>query len=154
MLYPDYRLGVDVYQTLGAGFEGSVGYRRLGFDDAVNMYVPSLSKYAGNYLLTARAFFIPDAAGTSRSIHLSARRYLADGSSYMGFRYSKGSTREEIRDLNDVSVLDADALAAEGNLKLTPRIGVNVVAAYGQEERVARPETRRTSVNAGVAFRF
>ena len=67
VLFPGYRVGVDLYQSLGAGFEVSAGFRRLQFDDTVNIYVGSLTKYKGNWMLTGRVFATPRALGTSIS---------------------------------------------------------------------------------------
>lgn len=44
-LFPQYRFTGDLYQSLGAGFEASVGYRRMQFTNAVNIYVGSLTNY-------------------------------------------------------------------------------------------------------------
>ena len=44
ILFPVYRYAADLYQSLGAGFEGSAGFRKLGFGTGVNIYVASLSK--------------------------------------------------------------------------------------------------------------
>ncbi|MBM3774203.1 MAG: YaiO family outer membrane beta-barrel protein, partial [Acidobacteria bacterium] len=53
-LYPRYRTGADLYQNLGGGFEGSGGFRRLGFGNKVNIYTASLGKYHGDWLWNGR----------------------------------------------------------------------------------------------------
>ena len=68
LLYPRYRYAADFYQSLGAGFEGSAGFRRLGFGRGVSIYTASLSKYYGNWLLTGRVLVTPNSAGPSRSL--------------------------------------------------------------------------------------
>ena len=154
VLFPDYRVAVELFQSLPGAFEVSFGYRRLGFVDAIDIYTPSISRYMGDYLLSARIFLTPDSAGTSRSVHLSARKYLSDGVSYVGARYSTGSVREEIRDLDDALVLDSNGLFAELSAAATGRLVVRVAAGVSSEERAARPSLRHYSLRAALGVRF
>jgi YaiO family outer membrane protein len=153
-LYPRYRYAADLYQSLGAGFEGSAGFRRLGFGSGVNIYTGSLSKYYGNWLFTGRAFVTPNAAGGSRSLHGSARRYFGGGGTYVGFRYGRGAWREEPRTLNDFEVLDSDTAAADASIVLGGRLVVNLTGGYSRENRVGRPALRGYSVSTGLGVRF
>ncbi|HXG72659.1 MAG TPA: YaiO family outer membrane beta-barrel protein [Gemmatimonadaceae bacterium] len=154
VLYPEYRVGADVFQSFGQGFEASLGYRRLMFDDAVNIYVPALSKYAGNYLFTARVFLTPDSLGTLSSLHLETRRYLTDGVSFVGLRYVHGSYREELRDVNDVGVLDSDGVTFEVSAVASSRLVVNVSGGFSHESTLDRADLRRYSLNGGLSVRF
>lgn len=154
LLYPEYRYAADLYQSLGAGFEGSVGFRRLGFGRGVNIYAGSLSKYYGQWLFTGRAFVTPDSAGTSRSYHGSFRRYFGDAGTYVGLRYGRGGWREELRNRNDFDVLDSDAGAAEAIVILTGRLELNLTGSYSREDRVEQRGLRQYSLSTGLGFRF
>jgi YaiO family outer membrane protein len=153
-LYPRYRYAADLYQSLGAGFEGSVGFRRLGFGSGVSVYAGSLAKYYGNWLFTGRLFATPNTAGTSRSVHASVRRYVGGAGTYIGLRYGRGAWREEARTLNDFEVLDSDIGAAEAVVILRGRLELNVSGSYGREDRVERLDLRQYSVSTGLGFRF
>ena len=61
-LYPASRVGLELYQSLGGGFEGSLGWRRLDFASATNIYVGTLTKYAGNWMLTGQGLLRPGGA--------------------------------------------------------------------------------------------
>ena len=154
ILYPAYRYAADLYQSLGAGFEGSVGFRRLGFGRGVSIYVGSLSKYYGNWLFTGRLFVTPDSAGMSRSIHGSFRRYFGDGGTYVGLRYGRGAWREELRNRNDFEVLDSDVGAAEATVILGGHLELNLTGSYSREDRVERRDLRQYSLSTGLGFRF
>ncbi len=155
-LYPDYRLAADLYQSLGAGFEGSAGFRRLGFGRIANVYVGTLNKYIGDWLLTGRAFYMPNEAGaTSRAFHGSVRRYFGpDGASFVGARYGHGSAREEIRDVHDVDVLGSDTVAAETRVAVTRRLVINATGATSRQDRRALGILRQNSISASAGIRF
>ncbi len=154
LLYPEYRCAADLYQRLGAGFEGSVGFRRLGFGRGVNIYVGSLSKYYGNWLFTGGAFVLPDSAGTSRSYHGSFQRYFGDAGTHVGLRYDHGGWREELRNRNDLEVLDSDVGAAEATVILGGRLELTLNGAYSREVRVERRDVRQYSLSTALGVRF
>jgi YaiO family outer membrane protein len=109
-LYPNYRVAADIYQSLGRGFEGSLGFRRLGFTTVTNIYVGTLTRYVGNWMLTAKAFSVPDPNGPQDSIsyHGVVRRYVrGDGESFVGGGYSRGYSREELGDRAELLQLAA-----------------------------------------------
>lgn len=154
ILYPEYRYAADLYQSLGAGFEGSAGFRRLGFGRGVNIYAGSLSKYYGHWLFTGRAFVTPNSAGTSRSYHGSFRRYFGDAGAYVGLRYGGGGWREELRNRNDFEVLDSDVGTAEAIVILRGRLELNLTGSYSREDRVERRDLRQYSLSTGLGVRF
>jgi YaiO family outer membrane protein len=150
ILFPVYRYAADLYQNLGAGFEGSAGFRKLGFGTGVNIYVGSLSKYYGSWLFTERIFATP----TSRSYHTSFRRYFGDAGTYVGMRYGRGGWRDEVRNRNDLEVLDSDAGAAEATVILNGRLELSVSGSYSREDRVERRDLRQYSLSTGLGFGF
>jgi YaiO family outer membrane protein len=153
-LYPQYRYAADLYQSLGGGFEGSAGFRRLSFGSGVNIYVGSLSKYYGNWLFTVRVFVTPDSAGTSRSVHASFRRYFGGRGTYVGLRYGRGAWREELLNLNDFEVLNSNLGAAEATVILGGHLELDLAGSYGNEDRVGQRGLRESSISAGLGFRF
>lgn len=154
-LYPQSRLAVDLYQALAGGFEISGGYRRLGFDNTVHMYVGALSKYAGPWLLTGRLTTV-DAGGPERELsgQLQARRYFgADGTSYAGAGYLRGMHRDEIRGEGDLAREGLDTLRAELNASVTRRVRLMLESRLGREARTADTLWQR-SFTAGASVRF
>jgi YaiO family outer membrane protein len=153
-LYPRYRIGADLYQSLGHGFEGSAGFRRLGFGGRVNIFTSSVGKYYGNWLFTGRVFLTPDSAGTSRSVSFSARRYFGEGSDYVGFRVGKGASPVETRSLLDIEILDSSSFAAEIQRSLDLRWSIRARAGASYEERLGRSFLRHYTLDGGIFFRF
>ena len=152
-LFPEYRFAGDIYQSLGGGFEASVGYRRMQFTNAVNIYVGSLTKYRGAWMLTSRVFLTPGLVGTSTSVHGIARRYWADGVGYVGVRYGRGAYRDEVRSLNDIEHLSSDSFGAEllvpiGTLELW------VSTSASREGRAGRSDLWQFSTSSGIGVRF
>lgn len=130
-IYPDWRASAEWFQAFGKGWEGSVGYRRLAFDEEVDLVTASLGKYVGNWLVQGRVY-VPEG---DTSYQLLARRYYGDEGSYLGIR--AGAAREEIRTAVDVVGLDEHDLVAEGRYvsprrwTVTGRAGVNDVGNDG-----------------------
>ena len=108
-LFPNYRLGGEIFQSLGHGFEGSFGYRRFGFSGATDMYTGSFGRYLGKWLVSARYFLTPDDLGITKSVSVSARRFLSRNGDYINFRVGTGPSpfdprnREELQNLKAFS---------------------------------------------------
>ena len=152
-LFPEYRFAGDIYQSLGSGFEASVGYRRLQFTDAVNIYVGTLTKYRGSWMLTGKTFLTPGELGTSVSFQGIARRYRSDGVGYVGVRYGRGAFRDEVRSRNDIELLSSDSFGAEwlipiGTLELW------VSGSASREGRAGRSDLWQFSTSSGLGLRF
>ena len=155
-LYPLYRYAADLYQSLGAGFEGSFGVRRLGFSTKTDIYVATMNKYVGNWLLTGRMYYIPDRTGaSSRSYHGSFRRYFGtDGTSYFGARYGHGLAREEIRNINDFEVLTSDTVALELQVYLGHRGVLSASGGTSRQQRIDQESLHQQSFSSGLGIRF
>ena len=154
-LYPHYRIQLDLYQSLGSGWEASLGFRHLGFDDSVQIFVGTLTKYRGDWMLIGRTFVTPDEAGVSVSFHGALRHYFRDGTSYFGLRYGYGASREEINNVNDLEIatLASHSVGADVDLGLgSMSIGLNGAFHYG--ERANRDPLSNWSFGASTALRF
>ncbi len=136
-LFPNYRMAADLYQSLGRGYEASVGFRRLAFSSTTDIYLGTLTKYVGNWMITGKVFSVPDyeAAADSVSFHGLVRHYIrGDGESFLTAGYSRGSNREELSDSAELRQLDADTLRAGAEILL----GRTVVAVSGSSSRQER----------------
>lgn len=153
-LYPGSRVAADLYHGLGAGFEGSVGVRRLSFADTVTLYVGSLGKYVGNWLVSGRVFVVPDDADATRSYHGSVRRYVGeDATGFVGARYSHGSSREDVRDLRDVEALGSDTVAFELQVPAGRRLLLDVSGGVSRLDAAGATLWQQSfSASAGVRF--
>jgi YaiO family outer membrane protein len=155
-LFPNYRMAADVYQSLGRGFEASVGFRRLAFSSSTDIYVGTLTRYVGNWMLTAKVFSVPDFDGPedSVSVHGVVRRYIGgDGESFLSAGYSRGSSREELSDRAELQQLDADTFRA-GVDKLFGRAIVSVNGSTSRQERVRGGTIWQHSFGASLSVYF
>lgn len=153
-LYPRYRFGAEIFQSLGRGVEISAGMRRLGFAGRVNLYTGSVTKYRGDWMFTLRTFLTPGFVGTSRSFQLGARRYFGDGRDYLAFRVGRGAAPVEARSQQDVEILQSFSLAVEWRQRLTQRLGILLRAGAYHEDRLSRSGLRRYVTDGGIDYRF
>jgi YaiO family outer membrane protein len=153
-LYPRYRFGADLYQSLGHGWEGTAGYRRLGFGGQVNIYTAAVTRYYGDWMITARTFLTPDSAGTSRSISVLARRYFRDGTSYVGLRWGRGASPTETRSLQDIEILNSTSIAVQFRRNLNRHIVLECAAGTSGEDRLLRAGLRSYLLDTSFHYRF
>ena len=79
-VFPRFRVGAEVFQALGKGFELSIGFRHLTFDSTrVMVYTGTASYYYKNYLFTFRPYISFIQGGVSKAFTLMGRYYI-DGS--------------------------------------------------------------------------
>ena len=154
-LFPHYRIQADLYQSLGSGWEASLGFRHLGFDASVQIFVGTLTKYRGDWMIIGRTFVTPDETGVSVSFHGAVRHYFDDGKSYWGLRYGYGASREEINNANDLEIatLSSHSVGADLDVALgSMSVGLN--AAFHHGERADRSPLSNWSFGASTALRF
>ncbi|HMC21834.1 MAG TPA: YaiO family outer membrane beta-barrel protein [Thermoanaerobaculia bacterium] len=148
-LYPRSRFGAEFFQGFGPGLEASLGYRRLNFVSGVNIYTGSFSKYAGDWLFTLRGYRSED----TNSLQGMIRRYLGDADRYIGLRIGKGSTRDEIRSITDLAVLDSLDATAEARFGLRGPWLMQIRAGAGRQ-RVPGRHQRHTAASVLLGLKF
>ncbi len=153
-LYPHWRFAGELFQGFPAGLEGSIGYRRLHFANTINLYTGSAVFYHHDWMFSAR--IIHEAGGPSGNApQFAVRKYFSDGRQYVGLRFGKGVTRDEIRSSADLDSLQTREVAAVGNFVVRERWVVNVRAGAGREEIPGgRRQVRRTAGSLGLGYRF
>lgn len=153
-LYPQNRVGLELYQSLGRGFEASGGWRRLHFADTTNIYVGSLTKYAGQWMITGRAYYVPGELTDSTSYYGSLRRYFGnDGTSFWGTSYGHGFSREEIRNASDLFLANADTVRGEFDARVGRRWRAAATASTSRQERAIGP-LRQHTLSASLRVEF
>ena len=154
LLYPNYSLAFDFYQSLPKGFEFSVGYRWLEFDSPVNIFVGSIGKYWSTWLFGGRIYVTPGDDGTSRSYSLFARKYFGDRGGYYGFRYGRGSSPEGIQNSVDVLILHSEVIGAELVLPLPRRWEFDARVTYGTQDYEFESGIHQVSATVGFYYSF
>lgn len=155
-VYPQVRYLFDLYQSVGHGFEVSGGARFMDFGSVTQIYLGTVTKYVGNWMLTAKVFRVPaENRLDSTTWHGGFRRYYgSDGTSYVGFNYSHGLSREEVYSLTDLVQLHADTVRGEFDHLLGARFRLSGSAATSHQERTVASPLWQTTLSAGLAVHF
>jgi YaiO family outer membrane protein len=94
-LFPDHRMGAELYRGLIKGFESSLGIRVLWFNPKpIHIFTGSVGKYKGNYYYSLRPFITPRVNGISSSYHFAIRKYLNDKLDYLNMVFSFGRSAD------------------------------------------------------------
>lgn len=109
-IFPDHRVGAELYSNWPKNMELSAGVRYLDFADAqATIYTGSVGLYQGNYYFSLRPYITPSARKTGVSGTLLARRYLKDGNNYLGMSLGVGFA-PELKQLRNGDELLAETL--------------------------------------------
>jgi YaiO family outer membrane protein len=155
-LYPKYRLGAELFQSLKRGFEVSGGYRRLSFGSGVDIYTFSVGKYYRNWLFTTRGFVTPGSPGTSGTALISARYFLGSEGlhDYIEFRSSFGASPAQAQTLQDIQILNSRRYSVEFNKILWGKWSASFGGGAGQQQRVGLSDLWQYTMQGAVYFRF
>ncbi|MDC0008132.1 YaiO family outer membrane beta-barrel protein [bacterium] len=94
-IFPDHRVGAELYSNWPKSMELSLGMRYLDFAETkANIITGSVGLYKGNYYLSLRPYITPTDSKTGLSGTLLARKYLKDGENYLGLNLGMGFAPE------------------------------------------------------------
>lgn len=145
-IFPRTSTGLEVFQSLPASFEGSLGLRRLAFSGApVVLYTGSLGRYHGNSLTTLRVYVTPGKAGTSLSGSLSSRWYLEDADSYVSATVGTGLSMDEITQATETQVQALHASKASLGFQKKLKRSWILSAGVGWDRQEIRAQVHRSS---------
>ena len=154
-LYPKYRVGADLYQSVGHGFEISGGYRRLQFSDDTNIFTGALYKYKGDWLFMGRMYFTPDNLGVSKTVMVGARYFLGSEGThdYIEVRFSHGNSLALARTTLDIIGLNSTRVTLEVD-KTVGHFAIDVKGGAGSEELAPGDKLNRFTVQGSLYYRF
>ena len=96
-LFPAHSGRIELYQSLGGGWEASLSDDVLGFDERVNIYGLGLGKYAGNFYVQLRHQKIVSEDTRSSGDRLLARWYYTGiGDSYLEMTANRGRSDDPL----------------------------------------------------------
>lgn len=110
-IFPDHRVGAELYANLPKSLEASLGIRFLDFNTTkAQIYTGSIGLYSGNYYFSLRPYLTPQPSGNmSFSGNFLMRKYLRDGENYLGVNFGMGYS-PELKQLRDDEELLAETL--------------------------------------------
>ena len=97
-IFPQHRLGAEVFRGLPKAFEVSLGARYLSFVGGISSSIltASVSKYYKSYLFSARPFLIFNGGEVGQTLVLSAKKFLNDDGDVIGIRFGGGMSPDQI----------------------------------------------------------
>jgi YaiO family outer membrane protein len=140
-LFPEHRVGAELYFKLPKSFEGSVGLRYLYFSQSstATLYTATLGKYWRNYWFSVRTFITPNESGVSNSYIFLARRYFADADNFLGlsggFGFSPDQRFQSIAE-EDIITLKSRKIGAEYQRTIGFRWRLNLSYQLAQQQFV------------------
>ena len=110
-IFPDHRVGAELYANLPKSLEASLGMRFLDFNTTkAQIYTGSIGLYSGNYFFSLRPYLTPQSNGNMTfSGNLLVRKYLRDGKNYLGINFGMGYS-PELKQLRDEDELLAETV--------------------------------------------
>jgi YaiO family outer membrane protein len=155
ILYPTFRAGAELFQSLGHGYEASAGLRRLQFTSTrLNVYTASAGRYHKDWYGSVRTFITPGDPRPSVSFQVQLRRYFGDGERYVSFRYGRGAAPFEIRNLNEVGILDSTSYTGEVYWRLRGRLLLNVIGGISGDDRISNDRLTQYYLSSSFYYRF
>lgn len=155
-IFPEWRFGAQIYQSLPNKWEGSVGVRRLLFQNSnVTLYTGSIAKYRGNYYISLQPYFKETETGDfSKSGQLMIRRYYRSADDYLTFRGGYGESPEVDIFLDQRTTTTSWSAKIQGRKRLNRALLIDGSVGYRDQE--IRPGSRRESftVSGSVIRRF
>ena len=109
-IFPNHRVGAEVYSNWPESMELSLGMRYLDFADTkANIYTGSVGLYSGNYYFSLRPYITPTSRKTGVSGTLLARKYFKDAENYLGATIGMGFA-PELKQLSSGDTILAETL--------------------------------------------
>ncbi|HEX8451584.1 MAG TPA: YaiO family outer membrane beta-barrel protein [Longimicrobium sp.] len=155
-IFPELRLGAELYANAGGGTELSAGARRLEFaEQSVTILTGSVGRYAGNYYFSARPYVTPrEDEGTSYSATLLARRYFSSADSYATLTVGAGTAATESAQEFELDRVSSQRVGVYGKTPVGRRLGVRWSAGYEHEELTRTVDRQRLTGGLGLELRF
>jgi YaiO family outer membrane protein len=153
-LFPNYRIGAEIFQSLPHGMEASLGYRKFGFSSWTNMYTGSVGKYLGKWLVTTRVFVTPDQLGSTKSVSASARRFLHHDGDYVEIRFGTGASPFDPRSEAELQQLNALSGYVQLRKALGPHFRWDMLAGLAFEDRLNQVAVEHYVLQSTVSYRF
>lgn len=150
---------------MGNGFDASVGFRYLNFDNtnivhsgtnSVVLYTGNLGKYWGDYWFSVRPFFVPGVKGWSQSYLIILRQYHTDNN-YLNVTLGYGFSPDEHKYAFDVPTqynLKSRKINISYNYLFSNRYIANLEVGYAREEYYPTLFREKYFISLTMAYKF
>ncbi|WP_185958355.1 YaiO family outer membrane beta-barrel protein [Fodinibius sediminis] len=153
-IFPRYRLGLSLYQTLQGSFVLEGGIRHLDFSNSQSsVFILSLSKYWKNYLFTTRGYMVPSDSDNQQSLGILARRYFGGERFYMSLKGGMGSAGTDIEFADDFRTRNFWSIGMNGQYPLNRHFDLGGEIGF-ESEQFTNYNREKYSFNIFVSYRF
>jgi YaiO family outer membrane protein len=164
-LYPNHKVGGDIYYNHKSGFEFSGGGRYISFATRnVKSITNSVGYYRGNYYFSLRSFITPGVNDklTNASGNILVRKYLKDAENYVGVNFGVGFS-PELRQFSSGDQILAETLLYIESQRLSCEYqftSKNNLSSYRtnigvlRQEQSFDPGSFFYSISAGLTYQF
>ena len=151
-VFPEWRSGASLYVALPKGWEAEGGFRHLRFFANTWIVTGGLSKYAGRWLLNAKAFISPDRLASSRSYFLTARRYFRNEADFAWLQAGSGVSPDESLNV----LFNQKSRRITAGFRATVWSGTQLLLAAGLLKNgfASGPDVSQLSASLGLGYRF
>ncbi len=154
-LFPDLRLGGEIFAVAARGLELSAGVRYLAFDARdITFFTASAALYPRGHYVALRPFVSSMNGDVQLSANLHVRRYLADESEWIGLRVGGGRVPNEQITAQELDRLSAIHAGLEGRHSVSAATGLRWSAGAEREKLPGDRSRSRFSGGIGVDLRF
>lgn len=155
VIFPEWRLGGEIFTNLPNAYEASLGVRQLRFSGTpVTLFTGSVGKYIGNYWISARPYLRSKDSGLSSSLGVTVRRYYETADEFIGARFSYGSTPSDRVIATELARTSALAAGVHGSRRLSTGLFGTWALGYEREEIVTGTFRNRVEIDAGMRVDF
>ncbi len=158
-LYPDFRYGAELHQSLPHSFEISLGMRSLKYSTTTKIYTGSVGWYTGNSYWSFRPYFTPGNSGTSTSGTLNYRKYRSDADSYfttsVGIGFSPEFYNFKVEDGQENSIIELKSQKFNIGYYFTSKSAKNAWGTQlgiAHQERVSSPGEYIWTYSLGLSW--
>lgn len=151
-IFPGWRAGAEIFQSLPAAWEASLGVRQLRFSGVpVTLYTGSVGLYSGDYWISLRPYV---RSGSSASAGLTVRRYGEDNEHFVGAFASFGSSPTDHLTPDELARTNSFNGGIQGSTSLAKRI-LGTWALSASQEGLDNGASRHSwTASGGIAFIF
>ena len=153
-IFPKYRFGAELFQSMDNGYEISGGLRKLYFPSiSPTIWTGSVAKYWSEYYIAFRPFFVTNGDDYSWSALIEVRRYTNDDV-YLTAKVGGGSYSDQSAARFEMLRLSSRWASLGIHRHLQPGTAINGSLTMESTEPRPNVERRQTSVAIGFDQEF
>lgn len=160
-IFPRHRHGLELFQRLPAGFEASLGYRLLYYDNngdgsLTDIYTGSVSKYWKSFWFSFRPYIVPTPGGVNSSYYVFGRYYYKTSDDYVELYAGSGFDADESmyaqKELSGTNFLHTYRVGIRAQYRIKRICILNAGAATSNDEYLHNTWRHAYFATAGISF--